>query len=302
MGNDHQLYYRLNNAKKFAVSGKYLHAAQLYKSLIEEFPEELEPYFQLAQLYQDQNLKRDAENLLLNFINEHPEKIDVVIFLAQIYLQNAQWEEMVEILQTVTPDEEPASLFLLGYSYFMLEDYEISKRNFENFLNHNCEPELFYESQLYLAKIYVAQKKYNKALQYVEKSEKFYSNYWELKYIYAKIYLNIKMLNHAIENIEACLKMCTVNNKVYKLAGDIYYKSKDYIKSEEYYVRCLNSNEIVDLNLYLNIADVCIKNNKIEEALKYYNSVLKKDSKHNAALKGKNKALMLTKNKNVYDR
>ena len=84
LNNNHQIDFKLDNAKKFAVSGKSLHAVQLYKSLINEFPDELEPYFQLAQLYQDQNLRKDAENLLLNYLKTHKEEIDIKIGRAHV--------------------------------------------------------------------------------------------------------------------------------------------------------------------------------------------------------------------------
>lgn len=301
LGNNRQIEFKLNNAKKFAASGKFLHASQLYKSLIEEFPDNAEPYFQLAQLYQDQNLSKESENLLLNYLNENPDRIDVIIYLAQIYLKSSKWNEVVEILTPVTPDEEPYALFLIGYAYFMLEDYEIAKINFENFLKFNNEPELFYETQLFLSKIYLAQSKFNKALEYAEKSEKFYSNYWELKFIYAEIYLSTKMINHAIKNIETCIKMSTANYKVYKLAGEIYYKAKNYIKSEKYFVECISLNENQSTYLYIKLADICIKNKKIDEAVNYYDLVLKMNSKHNIALKGKKNALSLLKNQNTYN-
>ena len=301
LGNNRQIEFKLNNAKKFAASGKFLHASQLYKSLIEEFPDNAEPYFQLAQLYQDQNLSKESENLLLNYLNENPDRIDVIIYLAQIYLKSSKWNEVVEILTPVTPDEEPYALFLIGYAYFMLEDYEIAKINFENFLKFNNEPELFYETQLFLSKIYLAQSKFNKALEYAEKSEKFYSNYWELKFIYAEIYLSTKMINHAIKNIETCIKMSTANYKVYKLAGEIYYKAKNYIKSEKYFVECISLNENQSTYLYIKLADICIKNKKIDKAVNYYDLVLKMNSKHNIALKGKKNALALLKNQNTYN-
>lgn len=299
LGNNRQIEFKLNNAKKFAASGKFLHASQLYKSLIEEFPDNAEPYFQLAQLYQDQNLSKESENLLLNYLNENSDRIDVIIYLAQIYLKSSKWNEVVEILTPVTPDEEPYALFLIGYAYFMLEDYEIAKINFENFLKFNNEPELFYETQLFLSKIYLAQSKFNKALEYAEKSEKFYSNYWELKFIYAEIYLSTKMINHAIKNIETCIKMSTANYKVYKLAGEIYYKAKNYIKSEKYFVECISLNENQSTYLYIKLADICIKNKKIDKAVNYYDLVLKMNSKHNIALKGKKNALSLLKNQNT---
>lgn len=301
LGNNRQIEFKLNNAKKFAASGKFLHASQLYKSLIEEFPDNAEPYFQLAQLYQDQNLSKESENLLLNYLNENPDRIDVIIYLAQIYLKSSKWDEVVEILTPITPDEEPYALFLIGYAYFMLEDYEIAKINFENFLKFNNEPELFYETQLFLSKIYLAQSKFNKALEYAEKSEKFYSNYWELKFIYAEIYLSTKMINHAIKNIETCIKMSTANYKVYKLAGEIYYKAKNYIKSEKYFVECISLNENQSTYLYIKLADICIKNKKIDKAVNYYDLVLKMNSKHNIALKGKKNALSLLKNQNTYN-
>lgn len=297
--NHHQINYKISKAKKLGLSGKTLHAAQIYKSLIEEFPDELEPLFLLAQLYQDQNLREDAEKLLLNYLKKHNDKIDIIIYLAQLYLQNSKWDKIVEILQSVTPDEEPTALFLLGYAYFKLGDLEISKINFENFIKYNCEPELFYETQLLLSKIYLAHNKFNKALKCAEKSEKFYSNYWELKYIYADIYLNMKMINHAIKNIEACIKMTTANYMVYELAGEIYFKAKNYIKSEEYFLKCFNLNDKYDLNLCLKLADVSLKNSKIDEAINYFNFVLKENPKHNIALKGKRNALSSMKKQNV---
>jgi len=297
LSSKHQIDYKLSSANKFIISGKLLHATQLYKKLIEEFPEELEPYFQLAELYQKQNMSKEAEELLSGYINMHNNSIEAHLFLAQIFLKNSKWEKVIEILQSVSTEEEPISLFYLGYSYFMLDDLNYAKNYFENFLKHNHEPELFYESQLFLAKIYLLLENYITALAYAEKSEKFYLNNWELKYIYAKIYLKLKMINFAIDNIESCLKLCKDNYSVYKLAGDIYFHANDYKKSEEFYLKCVSFKDVNDIDFYLSLADVSLKNKKINQSVNYYDIVLKIDSKHNIALSGKRNALSLLNKK-----
>ncbi|PIW69080.1 MAG: hypothetical protein COW08_09105 [Ignavibacteriales bacterium CG12_big_fil_rev_8_21_14_0_65_30_8] len=293
LSNKHKIDHKLINANKFIISGKFLHAIQLYKKLIDEFPDELEPYVQLANLYQNQNMKKEAEDLLLGYINKNDNNIDANIILAQIYLKNSNWEKVIEILQPIAPEDESISLFYLGYAYFMLEDNDFAKRYFENFLKYNHEPELFYEAQLFLAKIYLNIGEFNTALTYADKSEKFNSNFWELKYIYAAIYLKLKMLNFAVDNIEACLKLTKPRYNVYKLAGDIYLKADNFKKSEEYYLKCLDVEEKNDIDLFLNLADVSLKNKKFDQSVNYYNLALKLDSKHNIALKGKKNALSL---------
>jgi len=128
-------------------------------------------------------------------------------------------------------------------------------------------------------------------------TEKFYSNYWELKYIYTQIYLKLKMINFAIDNIESCLKLCKDNYSVYKLAGDIYFHANDYKKSEEFYMKCISFEDKNDIDFYLSLADVSLKNKRINQSVNYFDLALKIDSKHNLALKGKSNVLSLLNKK-----
>ncbi|MEJ2505947.1 MAG: tetratricopeptide repeat protein, partial [Ignavibacteriaceae bacterium] len=69
---DHKVQHKLNTAKEFETEGKYLHAIQIYHSLISEYPDNVEAYINLADMYQVNGQTKSAEKILKSILSKQP--------------------------------------------------------------------------------------------------------------------------------------------------------------------------------------------------------------------------------------
>lgn len=295
MKNKFQLEYKLKSAHDFVLQGKHLHAIQVYKSIIEESPEFVDTYFHLAELYEQMNNFDSAINLLKTLLENNPDNKDTRLFTAQFLLRNSKWEEAIEVLSFLSPDEENIVSFFLGYSHFMLKEFELAKINFINFIQVDDQAELFYEANLYLSKIEIELKNFRSALEYAKKTETIYSDFWELKLIYAICYFNLNMFAHAITPITQAIELNPKEAENYEWAGKIYLKTGDYLKAEKNFLKCVEMRHEVSSDIYSKLGEACLKASKTEDALNYFDIALKLDPENKFANEGKKNASIILK-------
>jgi len=286
----YQYEHKISLARAFEAEGKHLHAQQIYQSILEEYPDEIETYFRITNLYEITGNILPAKKLLKQFLEDEPENKDVRLFLGQFLLRNSDWEEAIEELSFILPQEEPVASFFTGYAHFMLEEYELAKISFINFISFEKDSELLHEADIHLAKVELKLKNYEEALKYAKKAEVIYANYWELNKIYAETYYNLGMYAHAVQPVEKAIKLSPETAAPYELAGKIYLKLGDYIKAEKNFLRFIESIEDASSDIYTKLAEACLKNKKAKDALAYFDIAIKLDPKNKAAIAGKNKA------------
>lgn len=301
MDQDYQYNHRIRQAHDFEAQGKFLHALQIYTSLLIEFPDKNEVYYGLSGLYEHLGKLDTAFSLLNSHLKENPENNELRIFLGQLLLKHSKWEEAVETLSFVLPEEEPAVSFFIGYANFMLKEYEMAKISFNNFISSKGQTELLYEANVYLAKIELKLKEYDSALKYAKKAEIIYSNFWELNSIYAETYLKLGMYEHAVAPIEKAIKLNPEEPSPYELAGKIYLKIGDYSKAEKYFLSYIERIEDVSSDTYANLAEACLNVEKTKDALAYFDIAIKLDPGNKTAQAGKEKASIILKNKLASD-
>ena len=293
-----QLQHRLKTAREFEAQGKLLHAVQIYHLIIQDHPDLVEAYFDLADLYESLGNITPGIELLESLIEQNPDDKDVRLFLGQYLMRNSKWNEAIEVLSFIMPEEEPMVSFFLGYSHFMLEEYEIARLNFFNFIPKQKHSELLYEANLYLAKIEVKLKNFERALNYAKKTEELYSNFWELNFIYAECYYNLGMYAHAVNPIEKAIKLNPKENILSQLAGKIYMKHGDYLKAEKHFLKFIESIENVSSDDYTKLGEACLKASKAKDAINYFDVAIKLDPANKFAIEGKKSASKLL-NKNM---
>jgi len=294
---DHRAQYKLKTAREFEEQNKPLHAIQVYLLLINDYPKFTEPYFRLAEIYEELSKLNSAIDLFEKISNIQPDDKDVKLYYGQFLIRNAKWEKAIEILSFVSSEDEPIVFYFKGYAYFILKDFELAKANFLSFIISDEQPEIIQEAYLYLAKIEIELKKFNSALRYVKKTEVLFSDFWELHIIYAQIYFNLDMINHAIKSVEKAIRFNSKEPTVFVWAGKIYFKNNDYKQAEKHFTRFIELSEDISSEHYTMLAEAYLRNGKFREAVTYFNSAVKLDPKNKAAVAGKNNAQhLLTKN------
>jgi tetratricopeptide (TPR) repeat protein len=283
-------------AADYEAQGKPLHAIQVYNSLLEEYPESVELCFRLATLYELMGNISSGANQLIEFLENDPENKEVRLFLGQYYLKNSNWDEAVETLSYILPQDESVVSFFIGYAHFMLKEYELAKINFLNFLSYNKQSDLLHEANIYMAKIELIFKEYESALAYAKKAEGMYSNFWELNQIYAETYFSLGMYAHAVDFIEKAIKFSPGESLPYEWAGKIYFKLGDYVKAEKNFLKYIETIDDVSSDIYTRLAEACLKGLKTQDAIAYYDVAIKLDPENKTAQAGKDQALALLNN------
>ncbi len=294
---NYQLDHRMKLARDFESQGKLLHAAQIYSSILDEEPEFTDVYFSLANLYERMGSLQSALSLLNSLLEERPDDKDIRLFFGQFLLRNARWEEASDVLSYIMPEDEPIVSFFIGYSHFMLNEYEIAKINFLNFIAYEKQSELLQEANIYLAKIELKLKNYENALSYAKKADAVYSNFWELNLIYAETYYKMGMYAHAVPAVEKTITLSPEEPAPYEWAGKIYLKLGDYAKAEKNFLRYIENISDASSDIYTKLAEACLKGKKTKDALAYYDIAIKLDPGNKQALAGKNKAYSILNDK-----
>ena len=294
---DHRAQYKLKTAREFEEQNKPLHAIQVYILLINDYPKFTEPYFRLAEIYENLGKLNSAKDLFEKISNLQPEDKDVKLYYGQFLIRNANWEKAIEVLSFISSEEEPIVFYFTGYAYFMLKDFELSKVNFLSFIISDEQPEIIQEAYLYLAKIEIELKEFNSALRYANRAEVLFSDFWELHVIYAQVYYNQDMINHAIKSVEKAVRINSKEPTIFAWAGKIYFKNNDYKKAEQYFTKFIELSEDISSEDYTLLAEVYLQNGKFNEAVTFFDSAVKLDPKNKTAVAGKNNAQnLLTKN------
>jgi tetratricopeptide (TPR) repeat protein len=281
---EERIKFKLKLVSAFISEGKNLHAVQILLNLIEE-TERVEIYFQLAELFEDMGFVDSGKNILSDLVNFKKDSNDVDLYFGQYLLRNSRWLEAVEILNRIA-DTTPAALFLIAYSYMMLNEFELAKEYFSNFIISDEKNDLKQEANLYLAKIEYELRNYNSALNYATNAQYLYSDFWELNLILAKVYYSLDMFTHAVNPIQKALKLNPKDASVQEFAGKIYYQLQDYKKSEKYFSEFIDLSSEVSAEIYTLLAKSFVKQRKINEANMFFELALKIDPAYPPAIAG----------------
>lgn len=291
MSHSIKLKNKLEAISNYKSQGKYLHAIQVAEQLFHENPANTEVLLELAELYDLSGSQQSVLQLLAKYTEENPNDTDLKLFYGQYLFKHKMWEEAIQIFSLLVPEEKPISLFFLGHSYFMVQDYEMARISFLSFISLDVDRELSFEAHIYLAKIEIETKDYEQALYYAKQSEIFFNSHWELFFIYAKCYYFLGMNTHAVVSIEKSIKLNPRASELYELAGRIYLSTGDFLKAEDYFKKCLDSSVNISADVYLLLGNVCVQSKKLELAASYYESALKLDPKNEEAQKAMKKIL-----------
>ncbi|MGE5683352.1 MAG: tetratricopeptide repeat protein [Bacillota bacterium] len=282
-----QLDYQLKKAADFEAQGKFLHAVQIYHTVISENPTYKIAYIRLATLYDRMNKLEASVNLLKKFIEAIEDDNDIRLFLGELFLKNSKWDEAIEVLASILTEEQPVVSFFLGYGFFMLKEFQISKIHFTNFLANNTNSEYHFETYIYLTKISIELEQYEDGLNYVKVAEKMFSN-WETNQLTGIIYFNQSMYYHASISFEKAIRLNDKEPGLLEWAGKAYLKLGDFINAHKYLLKYVNSAE-ANAEAYTSLALACLNLQKTDEANTYFEMALALDPQNQVAIAGKKK-------------
>ena len=281
-----RIEHKLNTAKEFEAEGKFLHATQIYHSLISEYPDNIEAYINLADVYQSTGDIESSVKVLKSILVKQPDNNEIKLYLSQFYMQNKEWSNALELLSKLS-SKDPFIAYLSGYCQFKLANYEIAKLFFLSFITSDEEPELVFEAYFLLAKTEFELDQYESSLKYARKAEIMYNNHWELSLLIAKNYFCLGMFTHASDIILKGIKLKSDEPMLYEWAGKINMKLDNFVKARNYFQKQIELKDKITSGDYTFLAEACLKSGKLKEALGFYDTAIKIDPRNISAIKGK---------------
>lgn len=282
---EERIKFKLKLVSAFISEGKNLHAVQVLKYLAEETVRE-DIYFQLAELYEDMGFVDAGINVLTDLTQLKVNNNDISLYFGQYLLRNSKWNEAVEVLNDIV-NSTPAALFLIAYSYMMMNEFELAKEYFSKFILSDEKNDLKQEANLYLAKIEYELHNYDSALNYATNAQFLYSEFWELNLILAKVYYSLDMFTHAVNPIQKAIKLNPKDASVQEFAGKIYFQLEDYKKAEKFFSEFIELSSDISAEIYTLLAKSFVKQRKIDEANLFFDLALKIDPAYQPAIAGK---------------
>ena len=297
---DYKLEHKLKLAREFETNGKFLHAVQIYHELIKEFPDSIEPYVNLADIYQFTGHKKSAEKVLKLIIDRQPDNYEIQLYYIQLLMQNKDWGRALTLLSKLSSDD-PFISYLTGYCYFQQSDFEHAKVHLLNFIISDEEPELIQEAYFILAKLEFELYQYESALKYAKKAEIMYNDDSELYLLFSRVYYYLKMYTHSSDSILKAIKLNENDAVLYEWAGKINLKLDNFIKAKNYFKKHIDLKDNVSSDDYTSLANACLKTCELHEALNYFDTAIKLDPENQSAHEGKGKTNDLLKKQMASD-
>jgi tetratricopeptide (TPR) repeat protein len=268
------IQHKIKRAREYESQGNILHAIQIYNSIIDETPESVEASLRLAELYERTDHYQSAFKIYEQLTQTIPDNDDIAIYFAQFLIRFENWQQAITALKNVSPDDEPIVSFLVGYSYFQLKEYEISRVHFLNFIISDEPPEIIHESYFFLAKIEFKFSNFDDTIKYLKKASVLLSNNWELHLLEAELHYKMNSLILAQKAINTALKLNKKAPVLHSWAGKIYLKSDDYKNAENHFLKYLKLVDKPEVHNITDLAEALVKQKKFKEAISNYNKAI----------------------------
>ncbi len=277
--------YKLKQAQDFEEKGQYLHALQIYLTLLSNEDSRRIVTIRLAYVYEKMNRNDKACEVIDSFLETFPDDEEVRIFYGHYLIRHGNYDKSLSVLSCVSAEKNKQVFYLTGLANYFLSEYKFAKINFELFVKSNPGSEYLPEANLFLAKILIKTNDYDAALEYAKKSESFLTQNFDVHLTQAKIFYFKEMFVHAYESINRAFSLNDSDCNVLKWGGKISVKLGEY-KRAEYYLSVFISVCEPCSETYSLLGTVYMNNNKEKEAIKYFKKSLKLDPKNKEALKG----------------
>lgn len=311
------------NALELFNKEKYGAAQKLFNKTIELIKDEQSEVRINAEYYAAicsiELFNTDAEYRLKKFMNNYPEnpKIKMANFqLGKLQYRQKKYNNAAQTLSSVdiydlSGEELTEYYFKLGYSYFMLKNYEKAKKPFfeikdidtkyfeaaNYYYSHIAYTEKNYETALigfqklinsenfgpvvpyYIAQIYYLQGKYREVISYAPSllDSANTKRAPEIARIIGESYFKTNQYAQSIPYLEQYLNNTTntISNNDYYELGFANYKSGEYQKAITFFEKVVDANDSVSQNAYYHLADCYLKTGKKKFARNAFQSAYK---------------------------
>lgn len=287
----------LSKAERYKAEGNLLHSFQICSSLIEEFKEELEAYILYSEVCEAMGNINPAIEALRNYTVNYADDKYGIMYFGEFLLRNSRWDDAINALSLILPEDIPEVSFLIGYSHFKLQEYQhtvIHLKRYMQMVKSKLEP----ESIFLLLKSLIQLNEFSDALKLLKKYEKTFYHDYTFNMLFGIVYYELEMIEHAVTHIEKALAIRQDDPEINLWAGKIYFKVQDYSKSESSLLYFINHSESITPEACYLLAEIYLQKNNIDESLKYYDLAVKLEPKKRRFIEPLEKLIFQKKNIN----
>ncbi|AFH48523.1 Hypothetical protein IALB_0811 [Ignavibacterium album JCM 16511] len=252
-------------ADNFVLTGKYLHAAQIYHRLLDETGK-MDYIFRLAETYLQMGFIDASDKYYISVLDEFPNNDEMRIEVSSLLIKSKNWEKIIEILSMVDSNKKSVVDFILGFAYLKTEDYKFAKHYLEKFIKSEDNPELKIEAVYYLGIANYHENNFEEAIKGFKESEFHQNSNADFYFYLASSYRKLGMFTHASLYITKALRINNKSAKILLEAAKIYNKSEQFKKAHKYLKVYGDLGKEVSNDFLLTLAETFLGLNRIKDA------------------------------------
>lgn len=279
-------YKAYERARSLFDKGQFVQAQDQFALLIETTPEphseiriDAEYYHAICALELQQ---RNSEQAVEEFVRTHPAspRVDEITWrTANHYFGRRKYNDAIEWYEKMNPRllsrvERPEYHFKLGYSYFMREKFEESKRHLLEVIDANSE----YRSsaRYYYGHIAYTEGKTASALEYFESLRDDKSFGPIVPYYITQIYYELERWDDLAESGSSLLASATEKRapEVARLIGEAHYHLEEYEEALPYFERYREEGPRMKDADYYQLGFTYYRTERYDEAIGAFNKIV----------------------------
>lgn len=274
----------LGRAKSAVLARDFTLAENLFKSLLEKEPENIELLGELGGLYQKTGRDEDALTLYQQILAIDDKNLMAMNSLGSIYRKLKRYRDSVSILeQGIIVDEHNIQLFYnLGFTYKEMEKYPGAIHCFEMVIAHNKDDVLAYN---HLGSIYSLQGDFSKAIETLNRGVKIDPNHPVLHLNLAHCYEKVGNIDAASLEYEAALRSKPGWFEAIDGYADLLLSKDNAVHAQDLVGQALSLHP-ESAGMHTKMGHVYTQLDSLSEAESQYNEALSLEPENTEALSG----------------
>jgi tetratricopeptide (TPR) repeat protein len=285
-----QLASILEQAREFADEGKYLHALQLYRRVVEAVPSCDTGWMELAEVYTEMKQYDAAEKTLLEARTVATDKKEITFLLGNLNLKRERYDralsfyrELLEDKTTLPSKMKAHLLFHVGLVHFYRNNMKVAEEYFRSVLRLDPRFPKIHES---LGELLIRRGALAEAVSVLKTAIVHDPYSWIGHYLLGVAYMQMLDWRHAYDELVTAIEMDPSEPTAWQLCGEVLIALQQLDEAEQYLRKALELNPR-SADAIAHFGQLYFKRGDLSRAREYFERALSLDPKNAAALRGK---------------
>lgn len=226
-------------AENQAKDGRWLHAIQTYKQIINEQPDYIPAYIGIANIYLQHKQFDSAKEMLKSAIEIDKENEELIFIMGNAYLMNGEPSIALEYYKNIEKKRiEKDSVNNTEHTEHNSKEIKLAERKSKRSesitketTTESNETGLFPELTYNIGLCYARMEAYNEAINYFLKTAELNQNFPRIYELIGDIYISLKDFKSAEEYLKIAKQKDPINTHIHYLLGFTYASQSLWDKS-----------------------------------------------------------------------